>query len=263
MTPHPACARSDLELGRLADGEVGVVRRFLLSRHLRHCAACAARYEEILTMRRTLRERLPAHRAPPALAARIGAALAAENRPAPVPSHPRRPAAFGARLGGVLAGGGVGVLAGIGLTLLVMGGSARGDRLTEDVLASHLRSMMGDHLTDVPTSDRHTVKPWLSARLDVSPPVHDFAAEGFPLVGGRLDYLDGHPAAAVVYRSDRHVINLFVWHDPQGGEAPPAVRLRQGFTVICWRKAGMGACAVSDVERATLERFVSLVAAAG
>ena len=244
MMPQSACDLTRRDLGRLADDEVGPVRRLLLSRHLRRCAACAARYEEILTMRRTLRERLPAHRAPPALAARIGAAIAAEARPAPIPSPSRR---LFPTLLGPLGGGAVGALAGVALTLLVLGGSGAGDRLTEDVLASHLRSLMGDHLTDVPTSDRHT------------PPVHDFAAEGFPLVGGRLDYLDGHPAAAVVYRSDRHVINLFAWRADPNDPATPRARQLQGFNVICWRADGTGYCAVSDVERDTLERFVKLV----
>ena len=108
-----------------------------------------------------------------------------------------------------LAGTGLaGALAGVALTVLVMGGQ---QDPTMAVIDSHIRSLQAEHLTDVLTSDQHTVKPWLSARLDVSPPVRELKDEGFPLVGGRQDYVDGHPAAAVVYRRAKHVINLFAW----------------------------------------------------
>ena len=96
------------------------------------------------------------------------------------------------------------------------------DAVARSVIDSHIRSMMADHLTDVLTSDQHTVKPWLSARLDVSPSVRDLKDEGFPLIGGRLDYVDGHPAAAVVYRHAKHIINLFAWASPgQAGHRVP------------------------------------------
>ena len=115
-----------------------------------------------------------------------------------------------------MAGTGLaGALAGVAMTVLVLGGRPGGrDDVMQDVIGSHIRSMQADHLTDVPTSDQHTVKPWLSARLDVSPPVRDLKDAGFPLVGGRLDYVDGHQAAAVVYRRAKHVINLFAWASP-------------------------------------------------
>ena len=98
------------------------------------------------------------------------------------------------------------------------------------VIGSHIRSMQAEHLTDVLTSDQHTVKPWLSARLDVSPPVRDLKDEGFPLVGGRLDYVDGHPAAAVVYRRAKHVINLFAWASPGKPTKRSARRRGRGST---------------------------------
>ena len=131
------------------------------------------------------------------------------------------------------------------------------------VISSHIRSMQADHLTDVLTSDQHTVKPWLSARLDVSPPVRDLKEEGFPLVGGRLDYVDGHPAAAVVYRRAKHVINLFAW--ASAGKADEAFRAetRQGFNVVTWRRDGITYYAVSDVEADQLAEFARLVAQNG
>ncbi|HJS87857.1 MAG TPA: hypothetical protein VJ779_20590, partial [Acetobacteraceae bacterium] len=154
----------------------------------------------------------------------------------------------------------VGVLAGAALMLLVHGNGAGGPSTLDALIDSHVRSMMANHLTDVPTSDRHTVKPWLSAHIDVSPPVKELAARGFPLVGGRLDYVDGHPAAVVVYRSDRHVINLFAWASPGEADAPMRTETRQGFNVVTWRASGLSFAAVSDVEPARLMAFARDVA---
>ncbi len=154
-----------------------------------------------------------------------------------------------------MAGG----LAGVALTLAVTRFSPAPDPLVGDVVADHVRSMMADHLTDVATSDRHTVKPWLSARLEFSPVVKDFAAEGYPLVGGRLDYVDGHRAAAIVYRRDKHVINLFAFVSDDRSDAAPTVASRDGFNVVRWRMGGLTYVAVSDVEAAQLLAFVRLV----
>ena len=156
-----------------------------------------------------------------------------------------------------LAGTGlVGALAGVGLTVLVMGGQ---NNPTMAVIGSHIRSMQADHLTDVLTSDQHTVKPWLSARLDVSPPVLELKDAGFPLVGGRQDYVEGHPTAVVVYRHAKHVINLFAWAS-SGQDEAFREETRQGFNVITWRHGGITYYAVSDVEADQLALFAKLVA---
>jgi anti-sigma factor RsiW len=118
---------------------------------------------------------------------------------------------------------------------------------------------MADHLTDVPTSDQHTVKPWLSARLDLSPVVKDLATDGYPLVGGRLDYVDGHRAAAIVYHRDKHVINLFAFLADNPGDAPLQQETRDGFNLVRWRKGGVSYIAVSDVEPSQLLTFARLV----
>jgi anti-sigma factor RsiW len=117
-----------------------------------------------------------------------------------------------------------------------------------------VRSLMADHLTDVPSSDRHTVKPWFQGKLDYGVPVADFAAQGFPLVGGRLDVLDGKPAAALVYRRAKHVINLFVW---PGGHADEHVSQR-GYGAYFWSKGDMQYCAISDLNDPELRQFVDL-----
>ena len=245
-------------LSSALDGELGWFRRWRMARHLAGCPSCAAKLEALQTMQGAIRATLTRHRAPPGLAQRIGNMLPRESvAPPPAPAR--------WRLAPLAGTGFAGALAGVALTLLVLGGPLRqGDaNLTGAVLDSHIRSLMADHLTDVLTSDQHTVKPWLSARLDVSPNVSDFVAEGFPLVGGREDYIDGHPAAAVVYRHAKHVINLFAWAAPDASDAPFRRQTRQGFNLVSWRHGGIEYVAVSDVEMDQLAAFTRLVAGAG
>ncbi len=248
------CDRARRLLPQSIDGALGPLRRWFVTRHLAHCAACSAQLEDLQSMQAAIRSNLPYHRAPPGLAARIGAMLPREEVPAPSRPWLRMPAfAF--------AGSGLaGALAGVALTLAVLGGrGASDDAVVRSVIGSHVRSMMADHLTDVQTSDQHTVKPWLSARLDVSPPVRDLKDDGFPLIGGRLDYVDGHPAAAVVYRHAKHVINLFAWASPGKPDTGLHDAARQGFNVVTWRRGGITYYAVSEVEADQLAAFAKLI----
>ncbi|HEY2773070.1 MAG TPA: anti-sigma factor [Candidatus Binatia bacterium] len=137
------------------------------------------------------------------------------------------------------------------------------DALVRDVVAGHVRSMMADHLTDVPSSDRHTVKPWFGGKLDFSPLVADTTADGFPLVGGRLDYLSGRPVAAVVYRRQQHVINLFTWPAAKDDDSPPRTLSRQGYQIIEWSRAGMSYWLVSDLNGAELQALAERIRSAG
>jgi anti-sigma factor RsiW len=126
--------------------------------------------------------------------------------------------------------------------------------LAVNVLSAHLRSLAGTHLLDVPSSDHHTVKPWFAGKLSFSPPVKDF--DGFPLLGGRLEYLDGHPAAALVYGRRLHTINLFIW--PAATPAAAAMQTLDGYHLQRWWSDGMAFWAVSDLDAAELSRFASL-----
>ncbi len=256
------CNRAGGLLSGLLDAALGPFARLRVRRHVAGCEACAAKLEELRAMQAAIRTNLPYHRAPPGLAARIGAALEREAPPASAVavSRPRLHwPAFG------MAGTGLaGALAGVALTVLVIGAQpgGQGDAM-QGVIGSHIRSMQAGHLTDVLTSDQHTVKPWLSERLDVSPPVRDLKDAGFPLVGGRLDYVDGHRAAAVVYNRAKHVINLFAWASPGSADEPFHTASKQGFNLVTWRRGGITYYAVSDVEADQLSEFAHLVAQGG
>jgi len=236
------------------DGELGWFRRWRMARHLKVCPSCAAKLEGLQAMQAAIRT---TYRAPPGLAQRIGNMLPREDV---MPLARPRPGLA------PLAGAGLaGALAGAALTLLVVWGPVRQGNadLTEAVLDSHIQSLVTDHLTDVLTSDQHTVKPWLSARLDVSPPVLDLGTEGFELIGGRVSYFGGLRRAAVVYRRGQHVIDLFAWGAPGAPDAKFRRETRQGYNLIFWRQDGIEYAAVSDVEMDQLAKFTGLVAGAG
>jgi anti-sigma factor RsiW len=133
--------------------------------------------------------------------------------------------------------------------------------LAQAVLSSHIRSLMVNHLVDVTSTDQHTVKPWFDGKLDYSPPVVDLAQQGFPLVGGRLDYLNDRAVAALVYKRRSHFINLFIWPSTStfAPEGKVTAVTRQGYHLITWTKSGMTYWAVSDLEESELQEFVQLV----
>jgi anti-sigma factor RsiW len=142
-------------------------------------------------------------------------------------------------------------------TVLVAGRQADSDRLEAELVGSHVRALMVSHLTDVASSNQHTVKPWFQGKLNYSPPVRDLDQDGFPLVGGRLDYLAGKPVAALVYRRNGHMIDLFIWPD---ANAPGSdVSERQGYNVMRWTKDGMTYSAVSDLNLNELRAFSELM----
>ena len=129
----------------------------------------------------------------------------------------------------------------------------------EEVLAAHVRSLMADHLTDLTSDERHTVKPWLSTRLDFAPPVEDLAGEGFSLVGGRLDYLGGRPVAALVYRYRQHIINVFVWPSSKSPGIPVQNWTLRGYNIARSDARGMSFWAVSDLNSKDLQKLAGLL----
>jgi anti-sigma factor RsiW len=141
----------------------------------------------------------------------------------------------------------------------VLTGPFRNDFLTQEIISSHVRSLMADHLTDVASSDQHTVKPWFNGKVDFSPPVKDLADHGFPLVGGRLDYIANKPVAALIYHHRKHFINLFIWPSKEGLNLGEKTVTHQGYNLIHWNKSGMTYWAVSDLNDSELQEFVQLI----
>jgi anti-sigma factor RsiW len=235
-----------------ADGELDVVTAAKLEAHLSTCADCAARLERLKANRDVFRDALDAGPAPESLRARIVRSTSGgTGRRARASSWVQRAGSAAAAL--VL----VAVLSS-GATFVVMR-QQEAVRSAQGLLDAYMRAQEPGRLVDVASSDKHTVKPWLDARLDFAPPVEDLAAQGFPLIGGRLDYVNGRRAAVLVYGRRKHVIDVFV--EPATRGAKPSRIERRGFTVLTWRARGFDWQAVSDVgpdELAELRRLISV-----
>jgi len=234
------------------DGELDAGAAAEVERHLETCPDCAALLRGLETTRNALRESAPYYRASDELRARIADALDDEGGERPRSRSVRVGKGF---LWGVMSGGGTTALAAMLALFLFL--PAAPNPLVADLTNAHLRSMMSDHLIDVVSSDRHTVKPWFAGHTDVSPPAVDFAKEGYSLIGGRADYIDGHRAAVVVYRHGKHVINVFAWIADDGHL--PAQALRNGYHLVFWKSGNIAYCAISDAgleEMNTLTRLI-------
>lgn len=257
-----SCEATRERLSAYVDGELPPGEAAETAEHLASCAACAREYEAVLQTVQTVREGLVRHHAPDVLRARVRTALRDEPAErAPVARRAWR-APWQAPWRAVAAALVVAVVSS-GLTLLAADRRPAEPAVADEVLASHIRSLMPEHLTDVRSSDQHNVKPWFNGRVDVAPAVPDLATAGFPLVGGRLDYVDGHVAAAVVYGRRRHVVSVYSWPAPGSGDMEPASRSEQGFNLVHWRRGGVECWAVSDIPGAELADFVRRYEAAG
>ena len=243
-------------LSPFLDDELDPVASREVSRHVESCPSCAAALERQRELGQKMRRDLEYHRAPDLLRERVMRNLRSPRRRDDTPS---RPVAQPWRWLSVAAG-----------VVAVVGGAwvvatlprDRGDEVTtREAVSSHIRSLMASHLTDVASTDQHTVKPWFNGKLDFSPPVTDFARADYPLVGGRLDYLQGHPVAALVYMHRKHVINVFVWPMTGAREELARAVTQRGFHVIHATHAGMVYWVVSDLNAEELAAFARLLAA--
>jgi anti-sigma factor RsiW len=250
------CTQLEPLVAAYADGEVDALRSYSMKKHLHDCAGCAARHRSILALRARIRTEVTYFAASPALRARVLATAGAVCAAVPPRSSPRSDR-WHWLAGGVLAGCTASVFAWmLGTTVLMWRAD---DEFAATAVAAHVRATLGDHMIEVASSDRHTVKPWLSARLDYSPPVQDLANEGFTLIGGRLDYLERRPVATLIYRYGKHTIDVFVRPETPRASTS-ALRTVRGFNVARASGPSMDWLAVSDAEPAELSAFVQRLA---
>jgi anti-sigma factor RsiW len=240
------------------DGELSIERSLEFEHHLGECPSCPEELARRRALRSALRDRLEYHPAPlslhRALRNELGRAGTASVAGVSAARHTPRWMRMAASL--IL-------VAGLSSALTYYGASPGGDVIPDEVFASHVRGIESNNrLVDIVSSDQHTVKPWLDAKLDFAAPVRDLAKDGFPLVGGRVDYIDGHTVAALVYQSRKHVITLFVW--PSEGSAKSiATSVRRGDSLVQWSDGTMTYWAISDVGGPELMDFAKRFQAAG
>jgi anti-sigma factor RsiW len=256
------CAEAEILLHALLDGELDAGHAREVEAHVAGCAGCSEKLAAFRALRDAMAGAVLKPQAPAALRGRIEAALPLPSARARagasvVPLRPSRRSFFGGFAAGAVASGAL--AASIALTMF------RNDQeqtIANEVVSAHVRSLQAGHLMDVETSDRHTVKPWFEGKVDVAPPVIDLTADGFTLLGGRLDYIDGEPVASVVYRRRQHVINLFVAQRLGTAHAAVTARSVQGYNVRHWSEQGLEFWAVSDLDPEELGDFVRKISAA-
>ena len=245
------CDEASLLLHALLDNELDAGHAREVEAHIAGCRSCAAELAAQREMRRVLADTNLRYAAPASLRARIEASL-----PGPQREPTRRSV-----LRGFAMGSAVSALAATGIVAIVLRQDDQ-QRILSEVVSAHLRSLQAGHLTDVVSTDQHTVKPWFNGKLDVAPPVIDLTAQGFTLVGGRLDYIDARAIGAVVYRRRQHVINLFVSQTSSTEYRAPKTETMQGFNCRRWGNRGLNFWAVSDLGADELAEFTERFQAA-
>lgn len=261
------CADLRLKLHGLVDGELDAAELAIVNAHLGSCHGCAEELETLRALHQAVAGEARYHAAPEGLAQKLAEKL--REHSAESNETVSRPAfrVIGARLPRQWMGLAASLLAvavlSAGLTYYFTAGHFTGGGaeagLEQELVAGHVRSLMADHLVDVASSDQHNVKPWFNGKLDVAPPVRDLADSGFPLVGGRLDYIHGHAVAALVYKRGQHTINVFIWPDAKAAHMEPKTAEYQGYHLVHWTGPGIVCWAVSDVDPHDLDQLQSLL----
>src|SRR6266545_3983442 len=268
------CEEATKLMDGYSDGELDPITSQTIEQHLRECRGCDQAYKTHGSLIRAIGNGIPYYRAPAELRERIQSSLREEIAERPMQNVVRDARQLFRRNQPELRTSLWGTpwnwlgLAGLGLATAIifvaiitpnlvprLQRPGADQFLATQLIASHVRSLMANHLTDVASSDQHTVKPWLDAKLDFAPPVVDLANEGFPLVGGRLDYLDNRPVAALVYQRRKHFINLFVWPGETGAARPAMAMSHQGYQLLHWADSDFNYWAVSDVNANDLQAF--------
>jgi anti-sigma factor RsiW len=254
------CTETQVFVDAFIDGELDLARSIELERHLESCPSCSALFQSQKAAHSALADPALRHTAPAAVRKKVHAALAAEvPRPLAESQNLRRAQPTSGWFRWQWPAAAAGVLAGVAALIFVLRLPPAADPLERELVDSHIRSLMPNHLMDVVSTDQHTVKPWFAGKVDFSPPVKDLAADGFPLIGGRVDYVDQHSAAVMVYKRNQHVINVFVWPVAGREDIAPRTRADQGYNMIEVVHGGMEYWAVSDLNQAELRQITDLL----
>ena len=242
-----------------ADGELGLVNTLEVEKHILNCSECSRAHQALIALRSSLSDDSLYFRTPPSLERKIRIQIKKARASAGGGSLPF--IGFNRWVGAAAAL--VLIATGLWIGVRAMDGRTEG-LLASEVTAAHIRSLMlTEHLWDVKSTDQHTVKPWFDGKVDFAPEVRDFKSDSFALEGGRLDYLGNHPVAALVYRHDKHYINLFIWPAAGKEDQGRSVTTRQGYVLVHWIDSGMNYWAVSDMSQDGLERFARLFVSPG
>lgn len=243
------CTEVTPMLDALLDNELDMVNRHSIEKHIQTCPVCLGEWKKLTTLQQKIRQQTEYYKAPVQLFDTLSSIEKA--LPVPTPLFRRR------WLSPALAAS-ITLLISIGLLQLDRQ-SQQQDYLRSEIITGHVRSLMAEHLTDVASSDRHTVKPWFNSRVDFSPTVYDFTTDGFPLVGGRLDYLQNRNVVALVYRRRQHIINLYTWPEQKSRDTVIKIYKQQGYRILSWQEQGMSYWAISDLNMHDMKTFARLI----
>ena len=248
------------------DGELDLATDLEVQRHIEQCPRCVTEYEGLRALRSRLKDEDFRFEAPAELGEKIRREIGSSPQ---TRSATKRSAGYQARRASWMQSAirfAVPMAIGAMLALIIAPRTMRqsfDQQIADEVVASHVRSLMAGHLMDVASTDQHTVKPWFNGKLDFSPSVSDFAKDGFPLVGGRLDYIDGRAVAALVYRHGKHIINVFIWPSAGTGMSAQSIETERGYNAEQLTVGGMNCWVVSDLNQRELESFAGLLRAKG
>jgi anti-sigma factor RsiW len=247
-----SCKQTGEFLDAYVDRELDPVAAFEFERHLAECVSCRESFEQYRQLHDSVRRQLPRFHAPEELERRLRAQIRVADHETIQPAHTTTPSRW--RTWAVLAAAAILLI--FGAFLFQVAQRPRTPQLLAgEVVASHIRSLLANHLVDVPSSDQHTVKPWFIGKIDFAPVVKDLSADGFPLIGGRLDYFDNQTVVALVYKRRQHVINLFLWPASDSDSKPRSMVLR-GYNILYGTQSHMTYWAVSDLNAAELNDFL-------
>ena len=250
-----SCQTAQEFIHAYVDGELDLARSLEVAQHMQECEVCTSAYRHQTALRSAFKDSSLYYSAPEKLEKRIRSSLRREvNAEVGRRSFGWRWLPAGAAMALVL-------LMAFIIWRAVPGLHPSGDDLlAQEIVSNHVRSLqLETHHADVISSDQHTVKPWFDGKLDFAPPVKDFSSQGFPLIGGRLEYLNNRAVAALIYQRQKHYINLFIWPAEQSNASGEVATKRQGYNLLHWTNSGMNYWAVSDLNAVELHEFAQLV----